>query len=68
MHARHRFLPLGLLFLYAAFVPLPNELLVIPMAFMRYSMAAVMTAVLFGNVIFNTMWAFGVSWIFAPGG
>ncbi len=65
---RHRFLPLGLLFLYAAFVPLPNELLVIPMAFMRYSMAAVMTAVLFGNVIFNTLMALGVSLIFGAGG
>ena len=68
LHARHRFLPLGLLFLYAGFVPLPNELLVIPMAFMRYSLLAVMTAVLCGNVIFNTMMAFGVSWIFGAGG
>ena len=67
-HARHRFLPLGFLFLYAAFVPFPNELVVIPMAFMRYSMARVMTAVLLGNVIFNTMVAFGVSWIFGVGG
>lgn len=68
LHDRHRFLPLGLLFVYAAFVPLPNELLVIPMAFMRYSMIAVMTAVLFGNAIFNTMWALGLSWIFGAGG
>ncbi len=68
LHARHRFLPLGLLFLYAAFVPFPNELLVIPMAYMRYPMAAVMTGVLFGNVIFNTMMALGVSWIFGAGG
>ena len=45
-------------------MPLPNEILVIPMAFMRYSMAAVMTAVLFGNVIFNTLMALGVSLIF----
>ncbi len=68
LHARHRLLPLGLLFLYAGFVPLPNELLVIPMAFMRYSLTAVMTAVLFGNVIFNTGVAFGVAWIFGVGG
>ena len=68
LHDRHRFLPLGLLFLYAAFVPLPNELLVIPMAYMRYSMPAVMAAVLFGNVIFNTGMALGVSWIFGAGG
>ena len=68
LHGRHRHLPLGLLFLYAAFVPLPNELLVIPMAYMRYSMAAVMAAVLFGNVIFNTLMAMGVSLIFGAGG
>lgn len=67
LHARHRFLPLGLMFLYAAFVPLPNELLVIPMAFMRYSLIGVMTAVLCGNVVFNTMVAFGVSWVLGPG-
>ena len=67
LHSRHRHLPLGLLFLYAAFVPLPNELLVIPMAYMRYSMAAVMAAVLFGNVIFNTLMAMGVSLIFGAG-
>ena len=68
LHDRHRLLPLGVLFLYAAFMPLPNELLVIPMAFMRYSLAAVMTAVLFGNVIFNTGLAFGVSLVFGGGG
>ena len=68
LHNRHRLLPLGLLFLYAAFVPLPNELLVIPMAFMRYSLAAVMTAVLCGNVIFNTGLALGLSLVFGGGG
>ncbi len=68
LHARHRFLPLGLLFLYAGFVPLPNELLVIPMAYMRYPLPAVMAAVLCGNLIFNTTVAFGVAWIFGVGG
>ena len=52
---RHRLLPLGLLFLYAAFVPLPNELVVIPMAFLRYSLAPVMAAVVCGNAIFNAL-------------
>lgn len=68
LHNRHRLLPLGVLFLYAAFMPLPNEILVIPMAFMRYSLAAVMTAVLLGNVIFNTGVALGVSLVFGGGG
>ena len=48
--------------LYAAFAPIPNELVVIPMAFMRCSLAGVMTAVLCGNVIFNALMASGASW------
>ena len=68
LRARHRLLPLGLLFVYAAFVPLPNEVLVIPMAFMRYSLVGVMTAVFLGNVIFNTGYALGVSWLFGAVG
>lgn len=63
LRARHRLLPYGILFLYAAFAPVPNELVVIPMAFMRCSLAGVMTAVLCGNVIFNSLLASGVSWL-----
>ncbi len=64
LHRRHRFLPFGFLFLYAGFVPFPNEVVVIPLAFMGYSMVGVMIAVLLGNLIFTPMLAFGVSWIF----
>ena len=67
MHGRHPFLPLGLLFLYAAFAPVPNELLVIPMAFMGYRLGGVMAAVFLGNVIFNTWFALGVSRLFGGG-
>ena len=62
LRVRHRLLPYGILFLYAAFAPIPNELVVIPMAFMRCSLAGVMTAVLLGNVIFNSLMASGVTW------
>ena len=72
LRSRHRLLPYGLLFLYAAFVPLPNELVVIPLAFMRYSLPGVMIAVLCGNIIFTPLVAFltalGVSWIVGVGG
>lgn len=72
LRSRHRLLPYGLLFLYAAFVPLPNELVVIPLAFMRYSLPGVMIAVLCGNIVFTPLVAFlaalGVSWIFGVGG
>lgn len=67
IHGRHPLLPLGLLFLYAAFAPVPNELLVIPLAFMGYNLAGVMTAVLLGNAIFNSWAALGVSWLFGGG-
>ena len=63
VRSRHRMLPYGLLFLYAAFAPIPNELVVIPLAFMRYSLPGVMTTVLCGNVIFNSLVASGVTWV-----
>lgn len=66
MHRRHPVLPLVVLLLYAAFVPIPNEVLVIPLAFMGYPLAAVMAAVFCGNVVFNTLLAYGVTRIF-PG-
>lgn len=65
LHQRHRLLPLLLLFAYAAFVPLPNELLVIPLAFMGYSLTRVMIAVLCGNMIFNTLMALLLPWLFS---
>ena len=61
---RHRVLPLVLLFLYAAFVPLPNELVVIPMAFLRYSVASIVAAVFCGNAIFSALVALGATGVF----
>ncbi len=63
LRSRHPMLPYGLLFLYAAFAPIPNELVVIPLAFMRYSLPGVILAVLCGNVIFNSLVASGVTWV-----
>lgn len=68
LHARHPILPLCLMFLYAAFAPIPNELLVIPLAFMGYPLVAVMGTVLCGNVVFNTLAAYGVSYFFPGAG
>lgn len=53
-------LPIAVMFLYAAFAPLPNEVLVLPMAFLRYPIAGIMLAVLAGNLVFNSLAAFGV--------
>lgn len=56
---RHTIIPMIVLFIYAAVVPLPNELIVIPMAFMGYRLIYMLLALLAGNVIFNTLMAFG---------
>ena len=47
--------PLLLLFLYIAFVPFPNEILVIPMGFIGYRLKHIFPVILAGNMIFNTL-------------
>ncbi|MFP4622861.1 MAG: hypothetical protein ACOCVZ_00075 [Gemmatimonadota bacterium] len=65
LRERHPYLPLAVMFLYAAFAPAPNELLVLPLAFLRYPVAGIFGAVLVGNLIFNGLVAFGVVQVFA---
>jgi len=60
LHEKHRLLPYFFLFFYATIVPLPNELLVIPMAVAGYSFLPMAVALFFGNVVFNTLGAFGI--------
>lgn len=48
------------LFIYAAFVPLPNELVVIPYSFLRMKFRHVITVVLIGNIVFNTLAGLGL--------
>lgn len=50
---------LFILFIYASFVPLPNELIVVPMAFLGYKFKHMIPLVMLGNVVFNTLVAFG---------
>jgi membrane protein YqaA with SNARE-associated domain len=64
MRERRPYLPFVVMFLYAAFAPIPNEVLVIPLAFLRYPVAAIFSAVLLGNLIFNSLVAFGVVHVF----
>lgn len=47
-------------FTYAAVVPLPNELIVVPLAALRTPISMIFIPVLVGNVIFNSLVAFGV--------
>lgn len=60
---RYRVGPLTGLFLYASFAPAPNELVVVPMAFMGYSYKTMFPLLLLGNGVFNTLIVVGFEWI-----
>lgn len=64
LRGRYYWGPLVVLFFYSIFVPLPNELLVIPLGFMGYHLRHIFPIVLLGNSIFNTLAAFGVISLF----
>lgn len=58
---RHgRAAPYALLFVYATFAPGPNELLVIPMAFLGYRLKYMFPIVFIGNCFFVALGAFGI--------
>ncbi|RJQ36182.1 hypothetical protein C4552_04470 [Candidatus Parcubacteria bacterium] len=57
---RRHWEPIALLFLFAAFVPLPNELIVIPLGFIGYRLWSLVPVLLLGNATFNTLAAFGI--------
>ena len=61
---RHRLAPYVLLFFYAAFAPVPNELIVIPMALIGCRWIGVLGAALGGNLIFNGLAAAGFQGLF----
>lgn len=52
--------PALVLFLFASFIPLPNEILVVPMAFLGYRFTYILFPVFFGNMVFNSLYAVGV--------
>lgn len=52
--------PALLLFLFASFVPVPNEVIVIPMAFLGYRPIYVLLPVFLGNMVFNSIYAIGI--------
>ncbi len=61
---RHYLLPIVAMFFYASIMPFPNEVLVIPLAFLGYKVRHVFIAVLLGNMIFNTLVGFGLTELF----
>ena len=50
---KHPLLPYGVLVLYAAFVPLPNELIVIPMGYLRFRAPLIFISLFVSNILFN---------------
>ena len=57
--ARWNWSPTLALFLFSSVVPLPNEIVVIPMGFMGYKPISVFPPLFFGHMIFNSLYAFG---------
>lgn len=57
---RHWWAPMTLLFLFSALVPLPNEILVVPLGFLNYRFRRVWPVILAGNFVFNFIYASGV--------
>ena len=47
------------LFLFSSLVPLPNEIVVVPMGFLGYRPVSVLLPVFFGNIVFNSIYATG---------
>ncbi|MAZ41101.1 hypothetical protein CL654_03210 [bacterium] len=61
----HHFAPYFVMFLYAAFVPLPNEVLVIPLAFLGYKLKYLFPAFFLGNLIFNLLFGYAGVTVFS---
>jgi len=56
--------PLVLLFFYASFVPLPNELLLVPMALSSYRLREIIPILLVGNFVHQLLYAKGILSVF----
>lgn len=55
---------LAALFLFASFVPLPNEVLLMPFGFIGMRLRQVLPVVFLGNLVFNTLIASGITGVF----
>jgi len=64
LSSKHKLLPYIVLFFYAAFAPIPNEVLVIPMAFSGFRFRYMFISLLLGNIIFNVIAGVGILTLF----
>lgn len=64
IHEKYNWAPLIILFLFAAVAPLPNEVLLIPFAFLNYRFVYLIPIIFSGNVVFNFLFSKGIINIF----
>jgi len=60
-HRQHFIVPI--IFLYASFAPYPNEVLVIPLAFLGIRMRTIIVPLFVGNAVYNSLLVLGVQGI-----
>ncbi len=61
---RHWWAPMAVLFFFSAFIPLPNEILVMPLGFLNYKFKRIWPVILTGNFLFNYLYSKGIISVF----
>ena len=64
MQGRSRSVPLIVFFFFAAFIPLPNEVLAAPLGFLGYRLAHILPIAFAGNLVFNMLYTAGLLRVF----
>jgi len=60
MRATHSWSPILVMFLWACFAPLPNEVLAIPLGYLGFRARYVLPAIAAGNIVFNLIFGLGL--------
>lgn len=60
---KYKIAPMVLVFLFASFAPVPNEVILIPLGFLGYRLIKIIPAILAGNFVFNTLYSLGLLYI-----
>lgn len=60
IHKHYRWAPLFILFVFASTAPLPNELIIIPLAFLGYPLWLIIAISFVGSIVFNLLYALGI--------
>jgi len=64
VRARYHWAPITVLFLFAAFAPLPNEIVMVPLGLLGYRLLTVLPVAVAGNLVFNALYATGTIGLF----